>query len=277
MEQKRVALITGASSGIGRCCVARLVERGYRVYAGMRDPEKDAMPEAVSVALDVTDPVSVEALCDRLRHECAGTGLTVLINNAGVVVPGPLEGLDDEDWQHQFGVNVFGVHRVTQACLPLLRVARGRVIMVGSINGRIAKPYIGAYSASKHALAVLSDAWRLELHRWGVYVSLIEPARVETPMWQRVEASIDRIRTKMKAEQWALYAEQIDSGLEKLKTTSGGLSPDTVAQAILRALDASSPRARYLVGNNARIQACLSALLPRCIVEKLILKQMAVK
>ncbi len=273
----KTALITGGSSGIGMACARALVQRGWRVFVGTRDGKLSDVPGAEVVCLDVTDAESIAQARDHLRTACDLTRLDALVNNAGVVVPGPLEGLSVADIRHQFEVNVIGVQAVTAAFLPMLREARGRIVMVGSINGRLAKPIIGAYSASKHALAALADAWRLELAPWRISVSLIEPARVETPLWGKVESTVTRVMNDMAPETRFLYATQIGAVLDKARRKSGGIPPQCVVQAVLRALESHRPRSRYLVGANARLQVLLHALLPRRVIDRLILRQMGLK
>lgn len=273
----RTALITGGSSGIGRECARSLVRRGWRVFVGTRDGKPSDVPGAEVVRLDVTDAESIARARDHLQAACGLTRLDALVNNAGVVIPGPLEGLSAGDVRHQFEVNVIGVQAVTASFLPMLREAGGRIVMVGSINGRLAKPIIGAYSASKHALAALADAWRLELAPWKISVSLIEPARVETPLWGKVESTVARVMDDMDPETRSLYATQMGAVLAKAKRKTSGIPPQRVVEAVLRALESRRPRARYLVGANARLQVVLHALLPRWAIESLILRQMGLK
>ncbi len=167
------ALVTGASSGIGAACAARLARRGWRVLAGVRR-EGTAPPGTEELILDVTDPPALEL--DELHG---------LVNNAGVAVAGPLEFLDAEALREQLEVNVVGQLRVTQAALPALRRSGGRIVNVGSISGRSALPFLGAYAMSKFAFEAMTDSLRMELRPWGIHVAIVEPGTIKTPMWTR--------------------------------------------------------------------------------------------
>ncbi|HXG61995.1 MAG TPA: SDR family NAD(P)-dependent oxidoreductase, partial [Planctomycetota bacterium] len=175
MEEKRPAvLVTGAFSGIGLACARRLEEAGFRVFAGGRRPPAAPPGPGTPVLLDVTDRESI-ALAARAVEAAAPGGLAGLVNNAGVVSAGPLEFLPLDEIRRPFEVNVFGALAVTQAFLPLLRRARGRVVFMSSVSGLVATPFLGPYAASKFALEALGDALRMELSPWGLDVAIVEP------------------------------------------------------------------------------------------------------
>jgi NAD(P)-dependent dehydrogenase (short-subunit alcohol dehydrogenase family) len=188
----RTVLVTGAAKGIGRACALDLDGRGFRVFAGVRRPEDGEALRAASggrivpVPLDVTDGSQVAAAGRLMAEATGGTGLRGLVNNAGAVYAGPLEHLPVDALREQLEVNVVGALALTQACLPALRRARGRIVNVSSVNGRIVSPFSGAYAASKFALEALSDGLRRELARVGagVRVIVIQPGAVETPLWE---------------------------------------------------------------------------------------------
>src|SRR5512140_3799828 len=177
-------LVTGASTGIGRACVDRLVAGGWRVYASVRTrADADALAGAhaarvTPLIFDVTDLPAVRAAGERIAAERGEAGLQALVNNAGIAVAGPLEFLPPDELRHQLDVNVIGQVAVTQAVLPSLRKAHGRIVMIGSIAGRSALPFTGAYSASKYALEAITDAWRVELHPWSIDLVMIEPGAI---------------------------------------------------------------------------------------------------
>ena len=166
-------VITGASTGIGRACALDLDGRGFRVFAGVRKDEdgerlRSERPSIEPLRIDVTDAGEIAAARDRVSEEVGTAGLAGLVNNAGIAVPGPLEHLPIDEFRRQMEVNLVGQVAVTQAFLPLLRTARGRVVNIGSIGGRVALPMLGPYAASKHAMEGISDSLRRELRPWGI-------------------------------------------------------------------------------------------------------------
>jgi NAD(P)-dependent dehydrogenase (short-subunit alcohol dehydrogenase family) len=257
-------LITGASRGIGRATALRLARGGWDVYATVRRAEDgEALlaegPGGLRVLqLDVTDDEQVAALADALP-----TQLDALVNNAGVVVSGPLETLSAEDLRSQFDVNVVGAVALTNLVLPKLRASRGRVVFVSSLSGMISTPMTGAYNASKFALEAIADAWRLELRRWGVKVILVEPAMTDTDLWRKAPETLEEGAEGMTAEQRELYAEHLAGMRKTIPRIQKMAKPvDTVAAAIERGLTASRPKARYLVGADVKVQAALNAVTP---------------
>ncbi len=193
VESNRTVLVTGASGGIGSATVTVLVQHGFAVWAATRTEEAAAelrrrCPTGVrTVAFDITDGDQVQRAADRVAE--AGP-LYGLINNAGAALPGPLEYVSIEQFRRQIEVNLTGQLRTTQAFLPALRagVARWgdpRIVMMGSLDGRIVGPLFGPYAASKHALVGLSDALRSELYPAGIKVVLLEPGVIATQIWRR--------------------------------------------------------------------------------------------
>ena len=172
-----LALVTGASSGIGRACATHLASRGFHVLAGVRN-EADAPPRTEPIRLDVTRAEDIAAAAERV-----GPSLHALVNNAGIAVNGPIEVVPVEDWRHQFEVNVIGQVAVTRALLPALLDARGRIVNMSSIGGRVAMPLFGPYAASKFALEAVSDTLRREVGPHGVKVARVEPGIIATPIW----------------------------------------------------------------------------------------------
>jgi NAD(P)-dependent dehydrogenase (short-subunit alcohol dehydrogenase family) len=259
------ALITGARRGIGLATTRRLAAAGWDVYAGLRRLEDatafdGAGPGRVTpILLDVTDGAHVGALPGQLPEQ-----LDALVNNAGIAVGGPVEGVPIEDLRNQLEVNVVGQVAVTQAVLPRIRAARGRVVFVSSVSGRVSAPMLGPYTASKFALEALADALRVELRPWGIAVVLVEPGSIDTDIWRNAQDAIDVTEASLTPEHRALYAghtagmRSATAGIQKRTAPA-----DKVAEAILTALTAGRPRARYLVGADARLQVALQAALPR--------------
>lgn len=262
------ALVTGASTGIGLEITRYLTARGWTVYAGVRkDSDADKIRSlpgglAVPVFLDVTQPDSIRSALNTIREQ-DGCGLDGLVNNAGIAIAGPLEFLAMEDLRYQIEVNFLGQIAVTQHALPLLREQRGRVINMSSISGRVAMPFMGPYTTSKFALEAFSDSLRLELRPWNMYVSLIEPGAVATPIWEKsVEAAEERLR-RLPPEAHRLYGVHIRSMLEKITATGEhGVSAERVAEAVFQALTVRRPKARYYVGFSTRLVATLVRLAP---------------
>jgi len=273
-------LVTGASTGIGRACADRLEELGFTVFAGVRkDADADSLRAAGSprmrpLMLDVTDTESVLAAA-RTIDELAPDGLAGLVNNAGVVVGGPVEFVTLEEWRRQLEVNLIGQIAVIQATLPALRRARGRIVNVTSIGGRMATPFLSPYAASKFALEAVTDTLRLELRRFGIAVSAVEPGAVATPMWDKGRASAEEVVSSLSAEALALYGygiEALRKSAERL--ASSGVPPMVVATAVEHALTADRPKPRYVVGRDAKMQLLLSRLLPTRLMDRLVVRVM---
>jgi NAD(P)-dependent dehydrogenase (short-subunit alcohol dehydrogenase family) len=201
--------------------------------------------------------------------------LDALVNNAGIAVGGPLEVLSDEDFQHQFGVNVFGQVAVTRALLPALRAAQGRIVFISSVGGRVATAFMAPYAASKHAIEALGDALRVELHSSGVQVTLIEPGSVATPIWDKGRDEIERVN--IPPELQAQYGH-VPKAFEKVlsDTARRGVAPELVAETIERALGAKRMRARYVVGRDARAMIALKTLLPEPAFDRLMRRVLGV-
>lgn len=265
----RSVLITGASTGIGRATALRLAARDWRVFAGVRrEEDADSLRAAASgrlepLMLDVTDRGQIAAAAERIGTETVDTGLHGLVNNAGIAVPGPLETLPIEDFERQVQVNLTAQVAVTQAMLPLVRKARGRVVFITSIGGLMALPIFGPYHAAKFGLEAVGDVFRQELKPFGVEVAVIEPGSIATPIWDRGQAEADNFLAAASTEQKELYAEMTDAIRETArKTGERGIAPEKVAAKIEHALSARRPRTRYLVGADARGQALAKKLLP---------------
>lgn len=273
-------LVTGASTGIGRACALRLARRGFRVFAGVRRDEDAASLRGEGVAgleplrLDVGEAASIRAAAATLDAELGDAGLAGVVNNAGIAIAGMLEFLPIEDLRRQLEVNVVGLVAVTQACLPLLRRravqeggrvrrAPGRIVLVGSSSGYLSAPVTGAYSASKFAVEAIADAWRVELSPWQIPVALVQPGAIATPIWDKSNADANARLEAIPEEGRRLYAPLIEAAQRAVGQRSGSAIPaDAVAQAVEHALTSSSPRTRYRVGTDAKLQYLLARLLP---------------
>jgi len=275
----RSVLVTGSSTGIGRATALRLAGSGWRVFAGVRkeaDAEslrQEASGNLVPVILDVTDPDQIAAAAELVERESDG-GLDGLVNNAGVAVPGPLETIPLDDLRHQIEVNVIAYVAVTQAMLPQIRRARGRVVFLASIGGRIAFPFAGPYHASKYATEAIGDVFRQELRPWGIEVAIIEPGSIDTPIWDRGQEKATEVEAKSPQTN-LLYGAAIEKFRKVIEDTAErGIPPEKVAKAIAHALESSRPKTRYLVGIDAKVQARIQPLIPTRLFDWIIARQL---
>lgn len=255
---ERTVVVTGASSGIGLACATRLARAGWRVYGGVRsDADAEALRGvgAVPLRLDVTDSEQVTAAATTVGPELHG-----LVDNAGIAIAAPLELVPLEELRRQLEVNVVGQVAVTQAFLPALRSARGRVVLMGSIGGRSALPFLGPYAASKHALEAIADSLRLEVAPFGIAVSIVEPASIRTPIWEKGAARAEELGRELDPEAAGLYAERVARFRRVALSRGPGGDPDGVAKTVEHALTASRPRARYVVGRDAHLRAWIERL-----------------
>jgi NAD(P)-dependent dehydrogenase (short-subunit alcohol dehydrogenase family) len=262
-DSGRAVLVSGATTGIGRTATALLAQHGFTVFAGHRRPDAGSDLERVGagvtpIRLDVTDPECIARAVACLRD--SGVPLHGVVNNAGVALGGPLECVPPNRLRDVFETNVIGAVALTQACLPLLRATRGRVVFVGSIAGRISWPYSIPYNASKFALRAVADGWRVELASSGIAVSLVEPGNVRTPIWRKAHAAGAEVVAASGSDLQELYGPHMRRVLAGLaEAERSGMPPEPVAHAILHALTSARPRTSYPVG--ARL-ALLLALLP---------------
>ena len=265
----RSVVITGASTGIGAACALELDRRGFRVFAGVRKAadalrlQEQASRWLAPLMIDVTDGESIAETAKTVAAALNNGSLAGLVNNAGIVVGGPLETLPLDEFRRQMEVNVVGQLAVTQSLLPLLRAGRGRIVNVGSFNGRVAVPYTGAYAASKHALEAMTDALRVELRRWGISVSIIEPGSVKTPIWSKVRSEVQRDIDAMTPDTEALYGEDMRAmHVASLRLAETGMPVQRVVEAVVHALTARRPRTRYPLGFQTRLAFIAFRFLP---------------
>ena len=258
-------LVTGAGRGIGLAITEHMSRRGWTVYATARDDAAlrslDRLPNVHAIALDITDRSAIAALSERLPGELNG-----VVNNAGIIVNGPVEGLSLDDLTQQLNVNVISQIAVTQAVLPKIRAAGGRVVFMSSVSGLITTPGTGAYTASKYAIESLADALRMELRPWRIPVSLIEPGPIRTDMWADVLEDHDRMTEKLSDEHRRLYASHL-AGSRKLLGRMQKLAadPKRVTKAVDNALTSRRPKRRYLLDIASRAQKAVFAITPTAV------------
>ncbi len=245
-------LITGASTGIGRACALHMDRLGWQVFAGVRkDADMTSLRAEGSsrfwpVKLDVTDDASIQETLYILTQALGDSGLSGLVNNAGIPYGGPVEFLSLEQVRHLFEVNFFGVIAVTQAFMPLLRKARGRIVNMSSIGGLVSSPFVSPYSCSKFALEALSDSLRMELRPWHMQVSVIEPGAIDTPIWSKGGTVLHDLVDTAPQQGLDLYGGAI-RGMEP-RFQPHGIPAEAVSRAVAHALTSAHPRTRYLIG-----------------------------
>lgn len=268
MSQSYV-LVTGASTGIGKACALEMAKRGWHVFAGVRKQEDgDALVaeggvNIEPVQLDVTQQKDIDAARDHVARTTGHAGLAGLVNNAGIAVAGPLEFVPMDELRRQIEINVFGQVMVTQAMLPLIRQATGRIAFISSTNGFFSAPFMSPYGASKFAIEAMGDALRVELSPWNIHVSLIQPGAIRTPIWEKSKAEADDMIARLPPEALRLYGTPIEKVKGMVDSTANQAVPaETVAAAVAHALTATKPRTRYRVGNDAFAQYVLARWLP---------------
>lgn len=278
MAQTRTVLITGGSGGVGSALATALANDGWRVFATARDPSRiertnSGVGEVIPIALELTDDDSIASLAATVRERSDESGLDGLVNNAGVIVQGPLELVPASELRRQFEINVLGQIAVTQAVLPQLRAARGRIVNLGAPSGAVGMPLMGPIGASKAALHLLNDALRMELRHQGIAVSLVVPGALETEIFAKASAAAAAAGpASQEAER--LYAPLVRISAERLEQMKP--SPvDATVKAIRRALTERRPKARYTAGSDAR-QVELVRRLPTGLRDRALMAAMGV-
>jgi NAD(P)-dependent dehydrogenase (short-subunit alcohol dehydrogenase family) len=269
-------LVTGASRGIGLATARLLAQHGHRVFAGVRKPDSvsalvEEFPGAVvPLTVDLNEPETYRAAAGEIAEQVGAAGLAGLVNNAGYAVPAPLEFLPLEELRAQMEVNLVGQLGVTQAVLPLLRAARGRIVNVSSIGGLVAGPMLGAYHVSKFGLEAMSDSLRRELRHLGVDVVVVEPGTVRTDIWATGRNHADALLAALPSQVTELYGHLADRvRADAAGAGERGVAPEVAAATIVRALTRRRPRARYLVGRDARVARVVSRF-PARFVDRLV-------
>lgn len=266
-------LITGCSSGIGRCVAAGLARRGYRVFASARRPEDVRSLEADGlecVQLDLADSRSIRQAVDEVLARSGGR-LDALFNNGAYGQPGAVEDLSRDVLREQFETNLFGTVELTNLIIPLMRAqGYGRIIQNSSVLGLVALPYRGAYTASKYALEGITDTLRLELRGSGIHLCLIEPGPIES---------------RFRANALAAYKRNIDVehsfhrdkylAMERRLAKQGAavpftLPPEAVLKKVIHALESRYPKARYGVTVPTHLFAALKRILPDYWMDRLL-------
>jgi NAD(P)-dependent dehydrogenase (short-subunit alcohol dehydrogenase family) len=269
IDHRGAVVITGTSTGIGAACARLLAGEGFAVFAGVRRHadakaiEDDTSGAMTPLMMDITDADMIASAARTVADTVADRGLAGIVNNAGIVRPGPLEFQPMSEFREQLEVNLFGHVAVTQAFLPLIRQGKGRIVNVGSIGGRLVLPLHGGYSASKFAMEAITDALRLELRQWGIHVCLIDPGGSKSAIFVKTLAAIDEMKQELHDRGIDVYDAQIDAVRALVVKTADDADPaDRVARAVVDALTAKRPKTRYLAGKDAKAVAVLARTLP---------------
>ncbi len=277
--EKKTVVITGASSGIGRACVSRMIQSGWRVFATIRKSQDgDGLRlefgvNLTPVIMDVTDRATVAAAAEQVSSQLQGPGLYGLVNVAGVGMVRPVEYLSAAELKEIFDINVFGQIAVTQAFLPLLRQAHGRIVNISSVGAHIAIPFGSLINATKSAFGMFSDTLRLELHPFGIRVCVVEPGAIKTAAVGKTLGNVEAVVNNLPAAGAAQYGEILKNFARRAYAREmHGSPPEVVAQAVHHALTARRPRARYRVGKHARLLTTLPRILPERHLDALLLR-----
>jgi NAD(P)-dependent dehydrogenase (short-subunit alcohol dehydrogenase family) len=267
---KGSVFITGAATGIGAATTRRLAEAGYRVFAGVHQEAGSLarIPGVQPVAIDVTDPSGVQDAAKVVDDATGGDGLRAVINNAGVIVQGPLELVPAGELRRQFEVNTLGPAYVIQAFLPLLRTGKGRIINISAPTARVPVPFMAPIGGSKAALASFSDSLRLELGAWGIPVMVIEPGGTDTAIFRKAETAAQAALGAADPAKAALYSDQLAAVAKAAAKQKLGPA-DAVATTIVAAVEAGKPKRHYAAGSGTAIFAVL-AHVPASLRERLI-------
>ena len=271
----KTVVITGASTGIGEATALYLAKHGWRVYAGVRkQSDADALSASSEgdirpLILDVTRQEHLETAVRTVSETLKGETLTGLVNNAGIANMGPLAIQPLDDFKAHFEVNVFGLLRASQAFAPLLGMdktrtgAPGRIVNITSVGGRISTPFLGAYTATKHAVEAMTDTLRRELVIFGIDAIAVGPGSVKTPIWDKAEeANSDG---PYSGSAWSDALKQFEQVM--LKGGRDGLPPEQIAKVIEIALEDATPRARYSPVPNKLTNWYIPTLLPKRVLD----------
>ncbi|MEQ9505380.1 MAG: SDR family NAD(P)-dependent oxidoreductase [Hyphomonas sp.] len=281
----RSVLITGASTGIGQAAAHHMAASGWTVFAGVRSESDGINLKAGStgdlrpIILDVTKPAQVEAAVPLIAQALGNRRLSGLVNNAGIAKMGPLALQPLEDFEAHFAVNVFGMLRVTQAFVPLLGSdpARegppGRIVTITSVGGIISAPFLGAYTATKHANESMTDSLRRELNIYGIDAIAIGPGSVRTPIWDKAEK--DNVEGPYASSDWAEPLKIFEKTM--LDGGRTGFPPERIAAVIEKALSDSKPKARYAPVPDKLTNFTIPTRLPKRLLDKIFISRFGLK
>jgi short-subunit dehydrogenase len=280
----RSLIISGTSSGIGKACVKSLDERGFKIFAAVRNIKdykkikSETSKNIIPLLLDLGDEKTIRSAYSVVSENVGESGLYGLVNNAAIAIGGPMEFMPLKDIRRQFEINLFGQIAMIQTFLPLLRKGGGRIINISSTNGWISFPFMGIYCATKYALEAISDALRLELQKWSIPVSVINPNKIISPIWEKSIEITNRLFNGLPGDARSYY-DTVLSGVIKTirKTADTALSPDIIVEAVYHALTAKRPKTSYLPSFETKILFLISRILPKKILNIMIKKEMGMR
>ncbi|WP_407321514.1 oxidoreductase [Dickeya ananatis] len=271
-QEKKTALVTGASSGMGKAIARRLIQDGYQVYVVARNVEKmadlarlGAQPLRMDISVD-------EQIVSGVNTILAETGgVDVLVNNAGFGLYGPVEEIGIDEARYQFEVNLFGAARLTQLLLPAMRARRsGHIVNITSMGGKMYSILGAWYHATKHALEGWSDCLRLEVARFGIKVVIVEPGVIETGFG---DAASDTIVKRSVSGPYGHLVKMVSMSIKNTYGQGTGSSPEIIANVVSRAVKSSNPRTRYAAGKFAKMLIRMRVWLGDRIFDRIILSQ----
>lgn len=277
--ERKTVVITGASSGIGRASVARMIQSGWQVFAAVRKADDGARLQrelganVSPIILDLKDRASIGAASEQVAQALGDRGLHGLVNVAGIGIVRPVEYATRADLEEIFDINVFGQVAVIQAFLPLLRRARGRIVNITSVGANLPIPFGGLLNASKSAFGLLSGALRLELQSFGVQVAIVEPGAIRTPAVDKTLGDVEGVIAGLPAGGAAQYGSMMREFVKRgYAREMNGSPPEVVAEPVHHALTATRPRILYRVGKHARLLSTLPRILPARWLDALLLR-----
>ncbi len=279
MTSARWVMVTGASSGVGRSTALLLSGNGFEILATVRN-EADALviknqnPDHIHpVIIELRDQGTIQDCARQIADKTGQDGLYGLVNCAAMLHCGPLEYFPRKLWFEQYDVNLFGPMILTQAVLPFIRKANGRIVNIGAVGGGISLPFYGAIASSKIAFEAVNDCLRRELHPFGIHVSIIEPGGIATPANNKMRDSVTRFLSDLEPTGQQRYGEAMEAFSQwAFKMHQHNLRPEKVAKTVMKALQARRPKIRYRLGWDSRGSALLMKLLPDRWFDKVILK-----
>lgn len=271
-HEKKTALVTGASSGMGKSIARRLIQDGYQVYVAARNVEK--MADLVSlgaqaIRMDISVDDEIVSGVNTIIAETGG--VNVLVNNAGFGLYGPVEEIGIDEARYQFEVNLFGAARLTQLLLPAMRDRRsGHIINITSMGGKMYSILGAWYHATKHALEGWSDCLRLEVAGFGIKVVIVEPGVIETGFG---DAASDTIVRRSASGPYGHLVKMVSAAIKKTYGHGTGSSPEVIAEVVSRAVKSSNPRTRYAAGKFAKMLIRMRVWLGDRMFDRIILSQ----
>jgi NAD(P)-dependent dehydrogenase (short-subunit alcohol dehydrogenase family) len=268
---KKYIFITGVSSGIGHGLASHYLAKGYEVIGSVRKHEDardlDQHKSFYKIIYDVSNKTDLPAITEKIKSIVADGVLHGLVNNAGIAIAGPLECVNDEDFEKQIDINVLSVRRITNAMLPLMK-ADSRIVMISSVSGLFNSPFTGPYCISKHAIESMADIYRRELGLFDIKVIAIEPGPIKSKIWSKSKGSLD----KYKDTRYNFITEKADKMIENAEKSA--LDVSAVCEVCDKAFFNKNPKARYIVHKSPLIFKFFAKFVPDSIVDKLVAKNL---